>query len=282
VVGVVLLLGIAAAASTAPLGGSGGGAGTAGEAAPARIPTAWALVLMLAALGVAMVAVLEYVRSHPPRRHEREALELHGRKKAPPGLQFVALIVSILAAAVLINLVFGASGHEPLANLGGPRRVRAAGGAGAGSAFDLFPWLPFALLTLLVAADLVIIAFGFLPIGRGRVVRRARAAPDVRAAVERSLVDLRTDPDPRRAVIAAYRRMEAALAAAGLRRRRAEAPREYMGRALASLELSTEPLMTLTSIFEYARFSLWQIDEPARARAIAALSDMREELETLG
>ena len=51
-------------------------------------------------------------------------------------------------------------------------------------------------------------------------------------ALDESLDDLRNDPDLRRAIVAAYARMEHALARAGLPRQPAEAPFEYVERAL--------------------------------------------------
>ena len=56
----------------------------------------------------------------------------------------------------------------------------------------------------------------------------------VSLALDESLDDLRNEPDLRRAIIAAYARMEAALAGVGLARRPSEAPLEYMERALTS------------------------------------------------
>jgi hypothetical protein len=54
-----------------------------------------------------------------------------------------------------------------------------------------------------------------------------------------TLEDLEREPDPRRAVIAAWARMERGLAAAGLPRRPAEAPFEYAARVLEAALLLT-------------------------------------------
>src|SRR5204863_7771666 len=108
---------------------------------------------------------------------------------------------------------------------------------------------------------------------RRRLGAGAEPAPDFRAAAalgeaaQLSLDDLRGEPDPRRAVIAAYRRMETTLADAGLPRRSWEAPREYSGRAHNYLELSAQPLETLTALFERARFGIGQVGEPLREQA---------------
>ena len=59
--------------------------------------------------------------------------------------------------------------------------------------------------------------------------------------VEETLDDLRAERDPRKAVIAAYARLERALAAYGLPRRASEAPEEYVVRILGDLEVGPLP-----------------------------------------
>jgi hypothetical protein len=76
--------------------------------------------------------------------------------------------------------------------------------------------------------------------------------------------------------------MEQMLAAAGLPRRAAETPREYVVHALTSLELRAGPPRTLTTLFERARFSVWPIDFAMRDQAIDALVAMQHELEGIG
>ena len=62
---------------------------------------------------------------------------------------------------------------------------------------------------------------------------------EVSLAIDESIDDLRNDPDFRRAIVAAYARMEHALGRAGLPRHPAEAPFEYVERALLSLDTSS-------------------------------------------
>ena len=94
--------------------------------------------------------------------------------------------------------------------------------------------------------------------------REARAAPvavrprgeAVSLALDESLDDLRNDPDLRRAIVAAYARMERALgrvglAAAARRRRRSSTS---SGRSRASTR-APEPSERLTTLFEWAKFS---------------------------
>lgn len=100
----------------------------------------------------------------------------------------------------------------------------------------------------------------------------------VSAALDESLDDLRSETDLRKAIIAAYARMERALAGAGLPRRPAEAPLEYMERALGELETSAAGIRRLTDLFEWAKFSPHVPEPSMRDEAIAALVSVRDEL----
>ena len=73
--------------------------------------------------------------------------------------------------------------------------------------------------------------------GRAESSTPGSLAAESPQAVDESLDDLRAEPDPRRAVIAAYARLERVLAAHGLPRKPAEAPLEYLGRMLAELSV---------------------------------------------
>jgi hypothetical protein len=106
-----------------------------------------------------------------------------------------------------------------------------------------------------------------------------RTAPEVlAAALDESLDDLRNDPDLRRAIIAAYARMEIALGAAGLPRHEAETPFEYLERALLALDTSARAVHRLTDFFEWARFSHHEPEPWMRDEAVDALSAVRDEL----
>jgi len=112
-----------------------------------------------------------------------------------------------------------------------------------------------------------------------RLFKPRPEAPDaIAAALDQSLDDLRTDPDLRRAIIAAYARMEAALAAAGIPRRPSEAPLEYVERALLTLHASADAVRRLTDLFEWARFSHHEPEPSMRDDAVDALVAVRDEL----
>jgi uncharacterized protein DUF4129 len=96
-------------------------------------------------------------------------------------------------------------------------------------------------------------------------------------ALDEAIDDLRREPDARKAVVAAYARMEAVLASFGVPRRPAEAPYEYLGRA--GREIRAESSMAaLTDLFEEAKFSEHAIGEAMRERAIDSLGAVRDEV----
>jgi hypothetical protein len=108
------------------------------------------------------------------------------------------------------------------------------------------------------------------------------AANPLLAAVDLSLEDVESEPDPRRAVIRAYARMEAALGLDGLPRRPFETPLEYLGRALASLRVGRRSVERLTVLHERAKFSRQEVDATMRSEALAALAELRDELAAPG
>ena len=104
------------------------------------------------------------------------------------------------------------------------------------------------------------------------------AAAEVRAAVQISLEEIEREPDPRRAVVKAYARMEATLGEHGVPRRGAETSLEYMTRSLGALRVSRPPVEQLTSLFHEAKFSRHPVGASMKADAIGALVSIRDEL----
>ena len=133
---------------------------------------------------------------------------------------------------------------------------------------------------LLVVVGLLLIG-AIVAVGLSR--RERRTSPEVApealaAALDESIDDLRGDADLRRAIVAAYARMEVALAAAGVPRRPAEAPLEYLERVLLSLAASAAAVRRLTDLFEWARFSQHEPEPSMRDEAVDALIAVRDEL----
>lgn len=104
------------------------------------------------------------------------------------------------------------------------------------------------------------------------------AAEELEAVLTETLGELEVDPDPRRAVIQAYVRMESVLGAHGHARLPHEAPLEYLARVLRELDVRAEAAHALTELFERARFSHHEIDAAMRAEAIASLESVRDDL----
>jgi hypothetical protein len=103
-------------------------------------------------------------------------------------------------------------------------------------------------------------------------------AEELEVVLTETLDDLESEPDPRRAVIRAYARMETVLAAHGLPRNASEAPLEYLARVLRELQVGPRAAHALTELFERARFSQHEIDAAMKDEAIAALATVRDDL----
>jgi hypothetical protein len=138
-------------------------------------------------------------------------------------------------------------------------------------------WLAVAVVVGLVAAA------GMAYVAAERRARRTRPrrealAEELAVALDEALDDLRVEADPRRAVVAAYARMERVLAAHGVARLDSETPEEYLDRALGKLPPSSEAIARLTGLYTQAKFSHHEIDPAMKEDAIAALEQVRDQL----
>jgi hypothetical protein len=141
-----------------------------------------------------------------------------------------------------------------------------------------FAWIP-----VLVFVGLVAVGIGAYLLAARRRARAfdrdtSRLAEDVAHEVDDSLDDLRAEPDVRRAVIAAYARLEHALGASGVARSRQETAEEYVGRILGKLDVDHRLVRRLADLFTRAKFSHHVVDETMKEEAIAALAQIRDEL----
>ena len=98
------------------------------------------------------------------------------------------------------------------------------------------------------------------------------------STIDTTIDDQRREGDARKAVIASYASMERTLASHGSARIPAEAPLEYLSRILETLEVRPDAVRSLTSLFEYAKFSRHEIDAQMKETAIEALMAIREDL----
>jgi uncharacterized protein DUF4129 len=133
-----------------------------------------------------------------------------------------------------------------------------------------------------LAAGGLLVVGGIYAARKRSNLRRGVEDPDAAAALssalDESVDDLRAERDGRRAVIAAYARMEQTLNGHGFPRFRAEAPLEYLSRVLRALRVRSEAVLALTELFERAKFSRHEIDAEMKEEAIGALIAVRDDL----
>jgi uncharacterized protein DUF4129 len=139
----------------------------------------------------------------------------------------------------------------------------------------------FALIPVLVVVGLATIAI----VAAAVALRRKHPPPRdegmaaaLAAVLDDTLDDLRAEKDPRKAIIAAYARLERTFAAHGLPRRLHETPEEYLARVGSEVELGQRSLRRLTDLFTRAKFSPHDVDAGMKDEAIDALSTVRDEL----
>jgi uncharacterized protein DUF4129 len=141
----------------------------------------------------------------------------------------------------------------------------------------VFQWLPVVVIGSLVVG--IGGAMAFLALRRRRTELEAAPIRETIAEVlAETLDDLRNEPDPRKAVIGAYAKMERTLAARGFPRHESEAPLEYLDRILGIVEGSGHSARRLTRLFERARFSPHDVDQRMKDDAIDSLVGLQAQL----
>ena len=137
------------------------------------------------------------------------------------------------------------------------------------------PWV-----IALVGGATLLVALLTLRVGRGggAAATQRNAKATLGDAVSASLDDVAGEPDPRRAIVAAWVGMGDALSRHGLRREPWEAPLEYMQRGLRAVHVSARSAQRLTALFQRARYSDHPATAAMRDEALAALRDVRDEL----
>jgi hypothetical protein len=260
VLGLLLVVG---ASARRPLNG--------GAAAPA-LPT-WPLLFVVGvglvvstAIGLAVLGPLMRVRAGQS-----------GRSALRAGPLTFSLSLLVPAAILALYSMHG----QGLPDAGGPPRTPASDKllTGKPSERRADHTAGIAALTAGIAAGVV--GFAGLALVRARRRREPDVAPraTVAAGARDAAAAAAIPADPRAAVLAAYARMETALASVGLARRPSDAPREYLARLEAGLGGGRAPAARLTELFERARFSPHPVGEESRAEAIGALERLRMELE---
>lgn len=233
-----------------------------------------ALVLLVAAAAMVVYALLQ-------RRAISEEIA-SGRHRRSTFLTWVVLASMFALAAWLgyrgWNPLFG---EAPTVDIGADRgRASEPGEALSDEAAYRaeFAWIPVLVLVALTA----IAVLAYVLSERRRRMTRAEdetsLAERLADALDDTLDDLRAEPDPRRAVVAAFARLERTLGAAGVPRSRSETADEYVARVLALLDVPSDAVRRLTELFDRAKFSQHVIEEEMKEDAIRALERVRDEL----
>jgi uncharacterized protein DUF4129 len=144
-----------------------------------------------------------------------------------------------------------------------------------------FEW-PVALGIVALLVGISLTAFLRSKARRAKLVEEITLVQELREVLDETLDDLRNEADPRKAVIAAYARMERILGAHGLPRRPSEAPQEYLERVLVDLRVTRKSVERLTELFARAKFSQHDVDPQMKDDAIEALVALREQVRAIG
>ena len=251
------------------------------DARSAQAPTT-ALFMLLAGTGIVMLGAMVLVvwsgrrRKDDPPEREPTRIEVSWIWKVMAIVLPFALGAALVAAAV-IGTRSGRTGPQFGGQPFGGAPPRATRPTGAGGAFAVPAWLPWTLLAIVAIA----LAAGALVLWRQRQrpATEAVEASAARAAVEAAIGALDDEADPRRGVIAAYGAMQRTLADRGIVRSPAEAPREYLQRALLASRAAEGEARTLTGLFEEARYSTHPIPERLRDAALSALRSLQRHLQ---
>ena len=269
---VVLVALVAVAASGYRLGGSS-------SARPNAYAVDTILTIFIALYILASVAVVGamFWSGLELRRYPRQQT----RRQRTWRMVFVLLAGAVLVTVAAERYHFRAHPRPPAETpaLGSGKKDNAHKKPGSSPAAHHAQLRLAPLLAILGASGIAVAAFLVAERRRRRrLPRDFNAAGALSDVLDETLDDLRVETDPRRAVIAAYARMERALAAHGFPRRRFEAPHEYLSRVLGELSGGRLAAARLTALFERARFSPHEINTEMKTEAIEAIESLQADL----
>jgi hypothetical protein len=208
---------------------------------------------------------------------QREALVRRQRKGFARRVLETLLVLAVIALALafrtkLHNYLFASSVVHPAGRIHPGTAAKAAHRVASGPHFE------YPVLWVALGAVAVLLLSFFALRRKNATATEASVSEELAATIGDAIDDLEREPDARRAVIAAYARMEGVLGRHGIRRLASETPLEYLTRVLTELTSRHEPVARLTRLFEMAKFSRREIDAQMKGEAIGALREIRDEL----
>jgi len=258
---------------------SGFGNSSDARPSPTYVNYAFSIFLVLFVLAIPLTIYAFFVQG-------RERAVEHRRSFKRVVLQNVVMLAFCIGVVVLLVIMRRANVHLPRFQDTPAGKVGdAVKGAGAQNG-DYEPAFKWPVLAVAIPLLLALATWAFVAHRRhrrrlqGKVpIERDEVAADVAASISDAIEDLEAEPDARRAVIAAYARMEGALARHGIPRKPSETPFEYLRRVLVDLRAPADAVQRLTGAFERAKFSKHEIDAGVKRTAIDALVAVRDGLQ---
>ena len=277
-----LLLAAAAVVLVGLVAVSAGGYRIAGsnssQTSPYAVDTIVSVVLALYLVGAIVVFAALFWAGLDVRRAQKPAANRQRTFRMVVGAIVVAASLAFVAGR--LHHFFFHPSKPPLTSA--QQAIANARRAQGGSSTKRQPQVRLTPFLLVIGAAGIAFA-GLLLAERGRGRRlpnESLPSEELAGVLDETLDDLLAETDPRRAVIAAYARMERAFAAHGVPRRQFEAPHEYLGRVLAEATGGGRGAARLTALFERARFSPHEVDLAMRNDAIEAIQALQAELAT--
>ena len=283
VIGVGLLLAVAATVGPLPLA-----SGEPGASVTVRLPDAVRTVVVVL---LALSAILLLAMQRPRRPTEDDPLSSRAYQKRPAWAAVLSLLPLLILLAAVWYLVWNRGAGDEAHPI--ERAFTAIAGfldflARSRKAPTSVPLFDLTIATLVLVVAVAIFALMVLVTLAERLETwwsgraAAAAAPGVAGRLA-DLDDLRSETDPRVAVIRAYGRFERALADVRLPRAPWQTPAEFMRTTLARLTVPVPvpPVERLTALFEIARFSDRPLAADARTAACDCLDEITTALETL-